>query len=199
MQTKKKATASVDAPVVIAYKGFTKDLVCHPSGGKRQQYEVGKTYEHVGTVQACSSGFHACKNPMDVLSYYDVIDSRFCVVELSGALSRHADDSKIAAAKITIRAEIGLSTLIREAIKFVMDLCKSGTTETAASGDSSIAIAASTNCTASAGANGCIALVRWVESEKRFRVSVAYVGENGIKQNVLYQFDSIGNFVEVEQ
>ena len=69
----------------------------------------------------------------------------------------------------------------------------------AASGDSSIVCAASANCKASAGNNGCIVLTRWVESEKRYRASVAYVGENGIKPNVFYELDATGEFVECEQ
>ena len=69
----------------------------------------------------------------------------------------------------------------------------------AASGDSSIVCAASLCCKASAGNNGCIVLTRWAESEKRYRASVAYVGENGIKPNVFYELDENGEFVECEQ
>ena len=67
----------------------------------------------------------------------------------------------------------------------------------AASGDSSIAIASATNCRAMAGDLGCIALTRWVAAEKRYRVSVGYVGEN-IKAGVWYELDSAGAFVEVQ-
>jgi len=68
----------------------------------------------------------------------------------------------------------------------------------AASGKSSIVMAAAHGCAASAGENGTIALSRWVESEKRYRVSVAYVGEEGIKPNTPYRLDDGGNFVEVK-
>jgi hypothetical protein len=66
----------------------------------------------------------------------------------------------------------------------------------AASGKNSIAIAASENCTAKAGVGGCIAL-RWTKDEKP-RLSVAYIGENGIKPDVYYKLDDAGEFVEVE-
>ena len=210
--------------VVIAYKGFDKNLQC-----RGFQYKVGETFEHQGLVKACDSGFHACENPLDVLSYYDLCDSRFAVVEMSGELSRHDDDSKIASAKINIKAELSLPQFIGYAIDCVKQACSmekpdfsgdnmqfasgdssnlaasgyysklaaSGdSSNLAASGKSSIAVSAAISCTAKAGELGCIALTRWVESEKRYRVSVAYVGENGIKADTFYCLDNDGNFVE---
>ena len=67
----------------------------------------------------------------------------------------------------------------------------------AASGDYSIACASAPNCTASVGKNGCIVLTRWVESEKRYRVTVGYEGENGIKPGIFYRLNDSGEFVEV--
>ena len=64
------------------------------------------------------------------------------------------------------------------------------------SGKKSIVMAAAPNCTAKAGDDGAIALTWWVESEERYRISVAYVGENGIKPNVYYRLDKDGNFTE---
>lgn len=44
-----------------AYKGFNKDMTC-----RGFQYEVGKTYE-TDEADLCNSGFHACKNPLELL------------------------------------------------------------------------------------------------------------------------------------
>jgi hypothetical protein len=308
MATKKKTTKAIEAahapatPVVIGYKGFDTDLKCRGFG-----YEVGKSYEHDGPVKACKSGFHACENPLDVFSYYGPVDARFCLVEMSGELSRRSEDSKIASAKITIKAEIGLPQIIADSVKWIMALCKASalgaeaasgdysqlaasgdysqlaasgdysqlaasgdysqlaasgdysklaasgdssklaasgdssklaasgdysqlaasgdssklaasgyssklaasgdssklaasgdSSQLAASGKKSVACAAAPNCTASAGELGCIVLTRWVGIENRYRVSVGYVGENGIKPNVIYKIGSAGEFVEVE-
>ena len=103
---------------IRAYKAFDKNLQC-----RGFQFEVGQTYEHDGEVEACSSGFHACENPLDVWNYYP-LDSRYAVVELDGDVSRHGDDSKVAAARITISAEFTLSQIITDGVAHLMDLCK---------------------------------------------------------------------------
>ena len=103
---------------IRAYKAFDQNMQC-----RSFQFEVGKTYEHAGQVKACESGFHACENPLDVWSYYP-LDSRYAVVELGGYVSRHDGDSKIAAARITISAEIALPKIIRDGVAYLMGLCK---------------------------------------------------------------------------
>ena len=131
MQADSNVSEQSETPVVIqAYKGFDANMQC-----RGFQFEIGKTYTHEGTVEACSSGFHACENPLDVWKYYPLNGSnKFCSVELSGAISRHNEDLKIAAATISIKAEIGLPTIIADAVKFVMSLVKASDTTTATTG-----------------------------------------------------------------
>jgi hypothetical protein len=348
---------------VKAYKAFNKEMKCRDF-----QFEVGKTYTHEGKVKACESGFHSCENPLDVLNYYNLCDSRFAIVEASGEIAKHGDDSKIASASITIEAELHLPQFIAAAVDWIKSACTydgkkvddgdssqlaasgdysklaasgyssklaasgyssqlaasgdysklaasgyssklaasgyssklaasgyssqlaasgdssqlaasgnysklsasgdssklaasgnysqlaasgdssqlaaSGNSsklsasgdssklaasgnysqlaasgyssklaasgdysklaasgdysKLAASGDYSIAVSSAPNCQAKAGKNGTIVLTRWVESEKRYRVSVGYVGEN-IKADTWYKLDDDGNFVEYEQ
>ena len=123
------AETAAAAPI-RAYKAFDQNMQC-----RSFQFEVGKTYEHAGQVKACESGFHACENPLDVWSYYP-LDSRYAVVELGGYVSRHDGDSKIAAARITISAEIALPKIIRDGVAYLMGLCKDAA-GAAASGDCS--------------------------------------------------------------
>jgi hypothetical protein len=99
--------------VVLAYKGFDQNLQC-----RGYQFELGKTFEHKGTVKACEGGFHACEYPLDVFSYYPPAGSRFAVVEQSGEISRHDGDSKVASSCISIKAEIDFAGLIRAAIDY---------------------------------------------------------------------------------
>ena len=107
---------------IISYKGFDSNLKCRDF-----QFEVGKTYTHTGVVKACESGFHACENPWDVLSYYPIIDSRFCVVEQSGEIRTHDDDSKVASASITISVELKLPEFVKACVDWLIKGCSAGT------------------------------------------------------------------------
>ena len=105
--------------IITAYKGFNADWTCRDF-----QFEVGKTYKADGDVVICSNGFHACESPFDVWSYYGVLESKFAEVELSGDTATHDDDSKIAAAEITIKAEITMPDFIKRGIGWLIDNTK---------------------------------------------------------------------------
>jgi hypothetical protein len=119
------------APVVMTYKGFDKDLKCRDF-----QYAIGGTYTHDGKVSVCNSGFHACEYPLHVLRYYKPGTSRFAIVEQSGELSRHGEDTKIASSKIKVSAEINLAGLIKAAIEYTTSRAKpvEGSTATTKNG-----------------------------------------------------------------
>lgn len=96
---------------VKAYKGFNKYMQCTPNG-KIFQYEIGKEYKE-DEADLCHCGFHACENPLDVLSYYNNIDDKFCEVELDKIDPNRNKDSKICGKKIKIGVEIGFLGLFK--------------------------------------------------------------------------------------
>ena len=101
---------------IKAYKGFDENLCC-----RGFQYEIGKEYEHDGEVELCSSGFHACTNPFDVLDYYDANGkNRFCVVEQSGTIKSEYED-KQSSSKIKIKAEIGIAGIFKAGVEWIKE------------------------------------------------------------------------------
>ncbi len=115
MASKKKQPVKV----ITSFKGFNKDWQC-----RGFQFELGKTYEHEGKVEACASGFHACEHPLDVFGYYAPAGSRFALVEQSGELSRESGDSKVASQKMTVKAELSIAGLVKAAIEYTSSRCK---------------------------------------------------------------------------
>ena len=115
----KKEQAPADGLVCI--KGFDSSLKC-----RGMQYAVGETVEHDGPVKICESGLHAVEYPLDVFAYYRPAGSRFAVVRAHGAIDRKSDggDTKIAAARLTIEAEIGIPELVSRAIEWITSRCK---------------------------------------------------------------------------
>ena len=99
--------------MIKAFKGFDKGLKC-----RGFQYEIGKEYE-TDRAKCCESGFHACESPLDVFGHYPPASSRYCEVELDGKTDRDGKDSKIAASKIKIGAEIGIPGLVKAQIEWV--------------------------------------------------------------------------------
>ena len=99
---------------ITSYKGFNKDMTCRDF-----QYKEGESYEEP-SAKACERGFHACEYPLDCLGYYSPNKSVYHVVEQSGEISRHSDDTKAASTKIKIGAEINIAGLVKAAIEYTM-------------------------------------------------------------------------------
>ena len=192
-----------DSEVIVAYKGFDANLQC-----RGYQYEIGKTYEHTGPVKACESGFHSSENPMDMWRYYAMGGkNRFCRVEASGEIARHNEDSKIASARITIQAEIGLPEIITNAVKWIMSTVQSSQKTMATTGDRANAATTKPHCVAAslgscsaskAGDGGAIVCVYRDDDWNLIHIRASKVGENGIKADTFYRLDANGEFVEVE-
>ena len=206
MASKKKQPVKV----ITSFKGFNKDWQC-----RGFQFELGKTYEHEGKVEACASGFHACEHPLDVFGYYAPAGSRFALVEQSGELSRESGDSKVASQKMTVKAELSIAGLVKAAIEYTSSRCKPVDPESPASstgyqgaasstGKYSVALAAGIQGKAMASTGSAIVLCyRDEESEgddygRILHIKAGIAGQDGIKPDAWYQLNADGEFVEVE-
>lgn len=93
---------------MIAYKGFNKNLTCTRGKGCFQ-YEVGQTYKEP-EAKCANTGFHCVEEPIEVLSWYSNIDSRYCIVEAGGDVHEDGNE-KISCTEMKILKEISLQQL----------------------------------------------------------------------------------------
>ena len=103
---------------IPGYKGFDENMQC-----RGFQYQEGNTYHEDGNIEACQSGFHFCKYPLDVFSYYYPAKNKFCNVEGFGKVSNDTDDTKVAVSDLKVKAEIGISGLVKAAIEYTRKRC----------------------------------------------------------------------------
>ena len=103
--------------VITSYKAFDKNMQC-----RGFQYEVGKEYEMDGEVKCCNQGFHACKSPLEVWDYYDMLDSRYAEVEQSGKIDAGENSTKICSSHIKIKAELKLAGIINIGVEWLKDM-----------------------------------------------------------------------------
>ena len=103
--------------VITSYKGFDKNMQC-----RRFQYEVGKEYEMDGEIKCCDRGFHACKSPMEVWDYYDMLKSRYAEVEQSGKIDTEENSTKVCSSRIKIKAELKLADIINIGVEWLKDI-----------------------------------------------------------------------------
>ena len=68
----------------------------------------------------------------------------------------------------------------------------------ASSGDCSVACNAGLNGRVKGGSKCAMSLAYWNDKEKRYRIVVAYVGENGIKADTWYELNANHEFCEVQ-
>ena len=102
---------------MIAYKGFNKDLTCTMGRGTFQ-YEIGKTYTEE-SAKCANTGFHACENPIDVLSYYSKETDRYCICRTEGDINEDGNN-KLSCTRLTIVKEISLTQLLMLGCDYIM-------------------------------------------------------------------------------
>ena len=103
--------------VITSYKAFDKNMQC-----RGFQYEVGKEYEMDGEIKCCNRGFHACKSPIEVWDYYDMIGSRYAEVEQSGKIEKEENSTKVCSSRIKIKAELKPADIINIGVEWLKDI-----------------------------------------------------------------------------
>ena len=93
------------------YKGFRKGLIC-----KDKQYAENTIFEE-NEANICVNGMHFCKNPLDVLDHYQLIDNdgemcEFAEVEAMDETFTN-DEKKYCTKKIKIGARLSLAEFIK--------------------------------------------------------------------------------------
>ena len=101
------------------YKAFEKGLICDPTGQNPFQYAENTVFE-TDTAEPCNSGFHFCKNPLDTLDYYPLIDDNGNMTEFAEVEAlddvKTDDNKKYCTKKLKIGAKLTLPQFIKASI-----------------------------------------------------------------------------------
>lgn len=119
------------------YKGFKKGMICDPTGENPFQYAENTVFEQESEAGICESGFHFCKNPLDVLKFYPLVDdegnmSEFAEVEALDEVKTD-DNKKYCTKKLKIGAKLSFPALVQASLDFESEKAPSNAN---ASGDS---------------------------------------------------------------
>ena len=107
------------------YKAFNKGLIC-----KDKQYKENDVFEEEKAVP-CHRGMHFCKNPFDVLNYYDLVDdngefSDFAEVEAPDDAEVKTDDNiKYCTTKLKVGAKFSFAGFVKTCVDFVIEKTQS--------------------------------------------------------------------------
>lgn len=124
------------------YKAFEKGMIC-----KGKQYAENTVFEEDEAV-ICEKGIHFCKDPIDVLDYYPLVDengdfTEFAEVEAL-APSLTDDDKKFVTKKLKIGAKLSFADFIKVSFSFDFEKFKKGGKSQKSEDDAKIA--SSGNC-----------------------------------------------------
>ena len=198
------------------YKAFNKGLIC-----KGKQYKENETFEEERAVP-CHIGMHFCKNPFDVLNFYDLVDengefSDFARVEApDDAEVKTGDNIKYCTTKLKVGAKFSFAGFVKTCVDFVIEKTQS---EKPDSGDSakigssgysaqikstgygSVICCAGDDSCVSAKKGSWITLAEWKYSYEKDRyvpkcVKTEYVDGERIKEDTMYKLID-GEFTEV--
>ena len=104
------------------YKGFEKGMIC-----RGKQYKEHTVFEEEEAV-ICEKGMHFCKNPFDVLDYYDLVDSNGDFNDFAEAESleepKTNDNKKYCTTKLKIGAKLSFGRFVETCVDYVIKKTK---------------------------------------------------------------------------
>lgn len=105
------------------YKAFNKGLIC-----KDKQYAENTVFEEE-SAEICKIGMHFCKNPLDTLDYYPLIDNKGNITEFAEVEAlddaKTNDNKKFCTKKLKIGAKLNLSQFIKASVDVTYQNIKS--------------------------------------------------------------------------
>ena len=75
-----------------------------------------------GNIESCRRGFHACESPMEVFDYYDMLTSRFAVVEQLGKIDKEEGSTKVCSSCIKIKEELKFADIINLGVEWLKEI-----------------------------------------------------------------------------
>ena len=105
------------------YKAFDKGLIC------RDKQYAEKTVFEEESAEICKIGMHFCKNPLDTLDYYPLIDNKGNITEFAEVEAlddaKTDDNKKFCTKKLKIGAKLNLSQFIKASVDVTYQNIKS--------------------------------------------------------------------------
>ena len=190
------------------YKGFHKGMIC-----RGKQYTENTVFEE-SEAYICKSGMHFCKNPLDVLDYYDFMDdngefNEFAEVEALDEVKTD-DYQKYCTKKLKIGAKLSLIGFVKACVDFVIEketvaqaidaIASTGNdSKVASTGECCIICCAGIGSHAKSKKGSWITLTEWEHKGYKIYpicVKTEYVDGKKIKEDTWYQLKK-GKFIEV--
>ena len=115
------------------YKAFKKGLICDPTGKNPFQYAENTIFEQNEEAVICNSGFHFCKNPLDVLDYYPLINNNGDMTEFAEVEALDEcetdDNKKFCTKKLKVGAKVSFPALVQASVNFELEKTQTSDTK----------------------------------------------------------------------
>ena len=104
------------------YKAFNHDMTC-----RGKQYAENTVFEEE-EADICRKGMHFCKNPLECLNYYPLLDKAGNLVTIAEVEAldevKTDDNKKFCTKKLSVGAKLDLKGIVNAQIEFVKNTCK---------------------------------------------------------------------------